>query len=81
MSAEFYKTRDLIKSLSEWQSLDITVRKSLITELFEMTWENASSEKEFAAACNFAAALLADIIKYPELIELINEKNENSEKN
>ena len=75
MSAEFYKTKELEKSLKEWQSIEIKARKSLIAELGEMVAESASSDGEFAGACNSAANLLYAINKYPELLELICEKH------
>lgn len=74
MSTEFYKTKELEKSLNEWQSIDIKTRKSLISELGEMAFESATSKGEFAGACNSAANLLLAVNKYPEVLELISEK-------
>ncbi len=75
MSAEFFKTKEIAKSLKEWQCIEIRARRSLITELGEMALESASSDAEFAGACNSAANLLLAINKYPELLELISEKH------
>lgn len=80
MSAEFYKTKTILESLSEWQSIDIKARKSLISELGEMVFESAASDGEFAGACSRAANLLAAINQYPDLLELINSKHKQTKK-
>ena len=80
MSAEFYKTKELEKSLKQWQSIEIKARKNLVTELGEMTIESATSDGEFAGACNSAANLLHAISKYPELLNIINEKHKQTNK-
>ena len=79
MSPEFHKTKNLQKSLSEWQEQNVSARKNLITELGEMAVESAQSHGAFAEACNAAGNLLFAIEKFPELSSLVEKTLEQSE--
>lgn len=76
MTAEYYKARDLIASLEQWQKLGKKTRRSLINELGAMAIESASDDGDFAIACNSAAKVMYAVSKYPELTQLIEERQQ-----